>query len=217
MTNLSFLIAENLQIVQKRMFTDLSITHIYCPKLESVDGEYMDGGFEETEISNLNLPLLTQVSHYGFNRCQIKKLTLPQLSKVGYFSFANCTFKVIYLKSLRETGNYCFSRCCNLKIAILPSLNILGAGAFCDCNKLKEVRIPFLEEAGEAPFYCCKRLQKVVCFNLKKFTCKSWCRSCPVCLGRMENVLAVGKIYFLSRKQKTNIIKVKLMMKILKK
>ena len=93
---------------------------------------------------------VTQIGEYAFANCtEITDVNLPNVINISYNSFRGCTkLKAISLPHCQVAGGSSFYGCSNLEAVSLPSCHTLGTGAlgsaFCGCSKLSQVSLPLV-------------------------------------------------------------------------
>lgn len=93
---------------------------------------------------------VTQIGEYAFANCtEITDINLPNVINISYNSFRGCTkLKAISLPHCQVAGGNSFYGCSNLEAVSLPSCHTLGTGAlgsaFWGCSKLSQVSLPLV-------------------------------------------------------------------------
>lgn len=93
---------------------------------------------------------VTQIGEYAFANCtEITDINLPNVINISYNSFRGCTkLKAISLPHCQVAGGSSFYGCSNLEAVSLPSCHTLGTGAlgsaFWGCSKLSQVSLPLV-------------------------------------------------------------------------
>lgn len=93
---------------------------------------------------------VTQIGEYAFANCtEITDINLPNVINISYNSFHGCTkLKAISLPHCQVAGGNSFYGCSNLEAVSLPSCHTLGTGAlgsvFWGCSKLSQVSLPLV-------------------------------------------------------------------------
>lgn len=93
---------------------------------------------------------VTQIGEYAFANCtEITDINLPNVINISYNSFRGCTkLKAISLPHCQVAGGSSFYGCTNLEAVSLPSCHTLGTGAlgsaFWGCSKLSQVSLPLV-------------------------------------------------------------------------
>lgn len=93
---------------------------------------------------------VTQIDEYAFANCtEITDINLPNVINISYNSFRGCTkLKAISLPHCQVAGGSSFYGCSNLEAVSLPSCHTLGTGAlgsaFWGCSKLSQVSLPLV-------------------------------------------------------------------------
>ena len=93
---------------------------------------------------------VTQIGEYAFANCtEITDVNLPNVINISYNSFRGCTkLKAISLPHCQVAGGNSFYGCSNLEAVSLPSCHTLGTGAlgsaFWGCSKLSQVSLPLV-------------------------------------------------------------------------
>lgn len=93
---------------------------------------------------------VTQIGKYAFAYCtEITDINLPNVINISYNSFRECTkLKAISLPHCQVAGGNSFYGCSNLEAVSLPSCHTLGTGAlgsaFWGCSKLSQVSLPLV-------------------------------------------------------------------------
>lgn len=93
---------------------------------------------------------VTQIGEYAFANCtEITDINLPNVINISYNSFRECTkLKAISLPHCQVAGGSSFYGCSNLEAVSLPSCHTLGTGAlgsaFWGCSKLSQVSLPLV-------------------------------------------------------------------------
>lgn len=93
---------------------------------------------------------VTQIGEYAFANCtEITDVNLPNVINISYNSFRGCTkLKAISLPHCQIAGGSSFYGCSNLEAVSLPSCHTLGTGAlgsaFWGCSKLSQVSLPLV-------------------------------------------------------------------------
>lgn len=93
---------------------------------------------------------VTQIGEYAFANCtEITDINLPNVINISYNSFHGCTkLKAISLPHCQVAGGSSFYGCSNLEAVSLPSCHTLGTGAlgsaFWGCSKLSQVSLPLV-------------------------------------------------------------------------
>lgn len=93
---------------------------------------------------------VTQIGEYAFANCtEITDINLPNVINISYNSFHGCTkLKAINLPHCQVAGGNSFYGCSNLEAVSLPSCHTLGTGAlgsaFWGCSKLSQVSLPLV-------------------------------------------------------------------------
>jgi hypothetical protein len=93
---------------------------------------------------------VTQIGEYAFANCtEITDINLPNVINISYNSFRGCTkLKAISLPHCQVAGGSSFYGCSNLEAVSLPSCHTLGSGAlgsaFWGCSKLSQVSLPLV-------------------------------------------------------------------------
>jgi hypothetical protein len=93
---------------------------------------------------------VTQIGEYAFANCtEITDINLPNVINISYKSFHGCTkLKAISLPHCQVAGGSSFYGCSNLEAVSLPSCHTLGTGAlgsaFWGCSKLSQVSLPLV-------------------------------------------------------------------------
>lgn len=93
---------------------------------------------------------VTQIGEYAFANCtEITDINLPNVINISYNSFGGCTkLKAISLPHCQVVGDNSFYGCSNLEAVSLPSCHTLGSGAlgsaFWGCSKLSQVSLPLV-------------------------------------------------------------------------
>lgn len=93
---------------------------------------------------------VTQIGEYAFANCtEITDINLPNVINISYNSFRGCTkLKAISLPHCQVAGGSSFYGCSNLEAVSLPSCHTLRTGtvgsAFWGCSKLSQVSLPLV-------------------------------------------------------------------------
>lgn len=93
---------------------------------------------------------VTQIGEYAFANCtEITDINLPNVINISYNSFRGCTkLKAISLPHCQVAGGNSFYGCSNLEAVSLPSCHTLGTSAlgsaFWGCSKLSQVSLPLV-------------------------------------------------------------------------
>lgn len=111
-------------------------------KLDSLITREISGAYTNDRV--------TQIGEYAFANCtEITDINLPNVINISYNSFRGCTkLKAISLPHCQVVGGSSFYGCSNLEAVSLPSCHTLGTGAlgsaFWGCSKLSQVSLPLV-------------------------------------------------------------------------
>lgn len=144
-----------------------------------------DFAFAGTSLTEINLPLCTQIGASAFMYCSsLISVNLPVCTNVGGSAFINCynltsidlplctsisgafsyctKLTSVNLPKCTELGNYAFMYCTSLTTVNLPMCTTLsGYGAFYNSN-LPSITLPACTIVGSGAFSYCYKLTKVI-------------------------------------------------------
>ena len=144
-----------------------------------------DFAFAGTSLTEINLPLCTQIGASAFMYCSsLTSVNLPVCTNVGGSAFINCynltsidlplctsisgafsyctKLTSVNLPKCTELGNYAFMYCTSLTTVNLPMCTTLsGYGAFYNSN-LPSITLPACTIVGSGAFSYCQKLTKVI-------------------------------------------------------
>ena len=107
-----------------------------------------------TLVTNLELPSVTEVGDYVFCGASIASLNIPNtVTTIGVGAFANCTNLAVlsFPASVTSIKKNAFNGCTSLQNVVVPNtVTVIEEGAFGGCTKLKSISLPFVGRSANA-------------------------------------------------------------------
>lgn len=100
------------------------------------------GGFSETGITKIDLPMCKKIGKFAFYRCKnLISVNLPTCEEIEYSGFKATGIIKIDLPMCKQIGDSAFSNCENLAIINLPACEEIELLAFAE-TKITKLNLP---------------------------------------------------------------------------
>lgn len=165
--NLKEVNCPELESVGYMTFQNIGVSHLYLPKLTSVD----TASFAYTpSLESIDFPLLTSIPMQCFaSSSNIKTINLPSCTSIGRDGLENKQIEdingdsgTVNLPILKSAGDWSFANCKKLKTVYFPEVTGTGQDAFQNCTAL--TRMEFDKKVSFGPLSCegCTALETVI-------------------------------------------------------
>lgn len=105
-----------------------SLKSIYLPLLKNLDTTTGRQFYDCTNLTQVNMPLLTKVAPNMFYGTKIEKIFLPEVTTLLSFSFNNVgSLRILYAPKLDTIEGSAFARTSNLETVFVPNLRVLNS------------------------------------------------------------------------------------------
>lgn len=145
--------------IQENAFNNCrSLTNINFPLITRVTRNMLAG----TGITEINLPLVTDIDHYGFYDCNaLTEISLPLVTNIGNYAFYNCdALTEIDFPSATNIGTSAFGYCKMLTSINLPAVQTIESAVF-QLTNITNINLPAVTTLGSSVFNECASLVKV--------------------------------------------------------
>lgn len=126
-----------------------------------IDYDYIKGGkFAYCDMSTIELPNCSRISHYTFYNCKnLSFISAPNCTSIGAYAFNACDALVSYNMPLISVIEYeAFRACITLPLASFSQNLQIGSRAFLGCTSLSEVNMPSVSIIYSDAFSGCTAL-----------------------------------------------------------
>ena len=141
--------------LKKSDYRDIIINEFNIPNVETI-GNYAFQGALKNYFKPLILNKVTSIGAHAFENSGITELNLPLCTSLGAYAFADCrNLEKVTMDSIETLPDYAFSNCRALKEINMPNLKTIGNNAFelMRWGTVKTFNLPKLETIGNSAFY----------------------------------------------------------------
>jgi len=189
-------VTSNVKNIRNSFFKNYTnLTSVNLPLVTSI-GEY--AFYECSNLTSVNLPLVTSISHYAFEGCiKLTTVDFPSVTSISHYAFQYCTrLTTVDFPAVTSIGDAAFQYCHELTTVDFPSVTSIGQYAFQYCHELTTVDFPLATNIGKNAFYECTSLTTVDFPAVTSIGQRAFydCRSLTTIILRSEIMCSLGNV-----------------------